>query len=81
MTAVCYEAVVFNVIDRAYAPLKYAAKLLARDAECSVPTAKAWIAHKHAPQGQHLFNLMRRCESLEQELLQAVRESRECSKD
>lgn len=63
-----YSDVVLGVLKREYAPLKHAAKLLARHARTTPRTAENWLAGTHAPNGEKLINLMAECETLAAEI-------------
>jgi len=67
-----YSDVVFGVIRREYAPLKHAAKLLARHAKTTPRTAENWLSGTHAPNGEKLINLMAECPSLAVEVNRLV---------
>lgn len=69
-----YSDTVFNVLRREYAPLKHAAKLLARHARTTPRTAENWLAGTHAPNGEKLINLMAECETLADEINQLIAE-------
>jgi hypothetical protein len=69
-----YSDVVFDVLRREYAPLKHAAKLLARHARTTPRTAENWLAGTHAPNGDKLVYLMAECEALADELFKLVAE-------
>jgi hypothetical protein len=69
-----YSAVVFEVLQREYAPLKHAAKLLARHARTSPRTAENWLAGTHAPNGEKLINLMAECSALADEINRLIAE-------
>ncbi len=76
--ALTYADAVHRVIVAEYAPLKHAAKLLARDANATPRTAENWLAGTNAPSGENLINLMRRCAALRHEINRLVGEP-ECS--
>lgn len=76
MSAATYSDIVFGAIQREYAPLKHAAKLLARHAGTSPRTAENWLAGTHAPNGEKLLNLMAECRSLADEVNRLVAERR-----
>lgn len=69
-----YGDVVHQVIRRKYAPLKHAAKLLARAAGTTPRTAENWLAGSHAPNGEKLMNLMASCDELAAEIARLVAE-------
>lgn len=71
-----YGEAVFQVIRREYAPLKNAAKLLARAARTTPRTAENWLAGTHAPNGEKLVNLMAECPALADEVMRLVAERR-----
>lgn len=71
-----YGEAVFRIIRREYAPLKNAAKLLARAAGTSPRTAENWLAGTHAPNGEKLINLMAECGPLADEVMKLVEERR-----
>lgn len=71
-----YGTVVHDVIQRRFAPLKHAAKLLARAAGTTPRTAENWLAGSHAPNGEKLVNLMASCEELAHEINRLVAERR-----
>lgn len=75
MTAT-YGDVVHDVIRRQFAPLKHAAKLLARAAGTTPRTAENWLAGSHAPNGDKLLNLMAECDELADEIFRVVAERR-----
>lgn len=75
MTAT-YGDVVHDVIRRRFAPLKHAAKLLARAAGTTPRTAENWLAGSHAPNGEKLVNLMADCQELAEEINRLVAERR-----
>jgi hypothetical protein len=74
--AATYSATVFPVMQREYAPLKHAAKLLARHARTTPRTAENWLAGTHAPNGEKLLNLMAECTDLADEVNRLVAERR-----
>lgn len=74
--AMTYSDVVHDVIRRNYAPLKHAAKLLARAAGTTPRTAENWLAGSHAPNGEKLLNLMAACDELADEVNRLVAERR-----
>jgi len=76
VTATTYSNTVFRVIQREYAPLKHAAKLLARHAGTTPRTAENWLAGTHAPNGEKLLNLMAECATLADEVNRLVAERR-----
>lgn len=76
-----YGEAVFQVIRREYAPLKNAAKLLARAARTTPRTAENWLAGTHAPNGEKLVNLMAECEPLADEVMRLVEERRRARGD
>jgi len=71
-----YSDVVLGVLRREYAPLKHAAKLLARHARSTPRTAESWLAGTHAPNGEKLVNLMAECPALADEVNRLVAERR-----
>jgi len=71
-----YGDVVHDVIRRHYAPLKHAAKILARAAGTTPRTAENWLAGSHAPNGEKLLNLMAACNELADEVNRLVAERR-----
>lgn len=71
MTAT-YGDVVHEVIQRNFAPLKHAAKLLARAAGTTPRTAENWLAGSHAPNGDKLISLMANCDDLAEEINRLV---------
>jgi hypothetical protein len=73
---VTYEEAVNRVIKRRFAPLKHAAKLLARASGASPRTAENWLAGSHAPSGESLLNLMAACPELADEMNRVVAERR-----
>lgn len=66
--AATYGDVVLRVIRREYAPLKHAAKLLAKHAGTTPRTAENWLSGINAPNGEKLVNLMAECDPLADEL-------------
>ncbi|MEJ0017505.1 MAG: hypothetical protein WDN25_13260 [Acetobacteraceae bacterium] len=70
--AATYTDVVLGVLRREYAPLKNAAKLLARHARTTPRTADNWLAGSHAPNGEKLINLMAECAELADEVNRLV---------
>lgn len=75
MTAT-YSDAILGVIQREYAPLRNAAKLLARHAGTAPRTAENWLAGMHAPNGEKLINLMAHSEALATEVNRLVAERR-----
>lgn len=73
MTAT-YGDVVHDYIQRNFAPLKHAAKLLARAAGTTPRTAENWLAGSHAPNGEKLISLMASCDELAEEINRLVAE-------
>lgn len=69
---VTYEEAVNGVIRRQFAPLKHAAKILARLSGASPRTAENWLAGSHAPNGEKLLNLMATCPELADEVNRVV---------
>jgi Cys-tRNA synthase (O-phospho-L-seryl-tRNA:Cys-tRNA synthase) len=74
--AATYGDAVFQAIRREYAPLRNAAKLLARDAGTTPRTAENWLAGTHAPNGEKLVNLMAACPDVAEEVNRLVEERR-----
>lgn len=75
MTA-SYNDVVLGFIQREFAPLKNAAKLLARAANATPRAAENWLAGMHAPNGEKLIALMSECKELADEINRLVAERR-----
>lgn len=71
-----YSDAVLTVIQRTYAPLRHASKLLARDAKASPRTAEKWISGQNAPSGEALIELMASCQELADEVNRLVAERR-----
>lgn len=71
-----YADVVFGFLDQRFRPLRGAEKLLARVAGCTPRTARGWLDHQHAPQGEHLLSLMAACDDLAADISKAVEERR-----
>ena len=67
MTAT-YAGTVLGFIQAEYAPLKHAAKLLARAAGSTPRAAENWLAGSYAPSGEALINLMARNAELRAEI-------------
>lgn len=75
MTA-SYNDVVLGFIQREFAPLKNAAKMLARAANATPRAAENWLAGMHAPNGEKLVALMVECRGLADEINRLVEERR-----
>lgn len=71
MTAT-FSDVFHNYVEKKYAPLKGAAKLLARDAGVSPRTAESWLYRKASPQGDNLIRLMAECRELRNDIFRLV---------
>lgn len=71
-----YAAAVHLVLQREYAPLRHAAKILARKADVSPRTAENWLAGTCAPRGDELLRLMASCDALAAEINKLVEELR-----
>jgi hypothetical protein len=67
-------AVFSMVLREQYAGRRHAAEYLARDANVTPRTARAWLDGVCTPQAHSLINLMRRCEALRQEVDRLVQE-------
>jgi len=76
MMEATYSDIVHTVIQRNYAPLKNAAKLLARAAGATPRCATGWLAGDHAMSGEKLVNLMVECSELADEINRLVAERR-----
>ena len=76
MNSATYNDVVIGYIRREFAPLKHAAKLLARASGASPRTCENWLAGSHAPNGESLVQLMAECHDLADEVMRLVAERR-----
>lgn len=70
-----YADVFASWVQRKYAPLKYASKLLAREARTSDRTAEHWLAGRHPPKGEDLIRLMAGNSDLAEEIMRLVKET------
>lgn len=73
-----YTDVFGNWVERKYAPLRHARKLLARDAGSSPRTAEHWISKRHVPKAEELIRLMANNDDLAAEIWRLVEEQK-CS--
>lgn len=71
-----YSDSICAVIREQFAPLRNAAKSLARLSGVSPRTAENWLQGTHAPNGESLVNLMSECREIEAEVLRLVAERR-----
>lgn len=71
-----YSETVLTFLQRSYAPLRHAAKLLARDAKTSPRTAEKWLSGLNAPSGESLIELMASSQELADEVNRLVAERR-----
>ena len=76
MNASTYHELVWDVLDRTYAPFKHAEKLLARHARATPKAARNWLDRMCAPNGENLLNLMSECPELASEINRLVAERR-----
>ena len=63
-------------VQRKYAPLKNARKLLARDARVSPRTAENWLQSKHPPKAEELIRLVATNDDLAEEIMRLVKETK-----
>lgn len=74
--AATYPEVFSGWVQRKYAPLKHASKILARDARVSHRTADNWLRDKHPPKVSELIRLIATNDDLAAEIMRLVEESK-----
>lgn len=62
--AMSLSSELLDVIQREYAPLKNAAKILARHAGATPRAARNWLARDCCPQLDHVAELIRNCRAV-----------------
>lgn len=72
-----YAETMAAYFKRKYLPLRYAAKILARDAGVSPRTADNWLQGLNAPSGKALVRLMAKCPELQDIINSLVIETRQ----
>lgn len=73
--------VVSSFLRQKFAPLKHAEKLIARASGATPRTVRGWLSGDHAPQSEHLINLMARYQELSIAINDLIRYRRANLKD
>lgn len=74
--AATYGDMILTILQRHYAPLRHAAKLLARDANASHRTTAKWLSGDTSPSGESLIEMMAASPAVADEVNRLVAERR-----